>query len=234
MADILKFIKQMTSNVSTPSVMEGKRQIATRLKFIASIAPNEKIDSLNLRIESPSIFTPIKRFLYGDSRNSTLSFFSSTIERTFEVIDAHIHSKNMSDRLFCANIISDLMASVNGLKAFQKTYEDDKLISCEISVLIESIEAKIYAIRSSHPDMFTIKKEFITQMEKQQHEDNRTLNPNERPDRPQTYRILNNDTENKYDKSNEINKLKTDWSGKHTVFDPSLDDISEDDEEKKL
>ena len=55
------------------------------------------------------------------------------------------------------------MGSVNGLKSFQKTYEDDKLISCEISVLIESIEAKIYAVRSTHPDMFTIKREFISQ-----------------------------------------------------------------------
>ena len=185
MADLIKFIKQLTSPSTNNNSMDGKRQVATRLKFIASIAPHEKIDSQNLRIESATLWTPIRRFLYGDSRESTMAFFSSTISRTFEIIDANIHSKSMADRLFCANVITDLMNAVNGLKAFQKTYEDDKLVSCEISVIIESIEAKIISIKETNPEMFTIKNKFLNQIDNQ----DKSFNENERADSKQVYRL---------------------------------------------
>jgi|688.fasta_scaffold792514_1 hypothetical protein len=220
MADLIKFIKQLTSPNTNNNSMDGKRQVATRLKFIASIAPHEKIDSHNLRIESATLWTPIRRFLYGDSRESTLTFFSSTISRTFEIIDANIHSKNMADKLFCANVITDLMSAVNGLKAFQKTYEEDKLVSCEISVIIESIEAKIFSIKETNPDMFTIKDKFITQIDK----NDKSFKENDRADSKQVYRLTT--------PINESNSSSSSVNRK-PVFENSLNFIREDETEEE-
>jgi len=166
MTDFIKLISKFSNSSSNTNIIEGKRQVVTRLKFIASITPNEKIDSQNLRIESSNILTPLKRFFYGDSRQQSMNFFTSTIDRTIEIIDAHIHTKSMSEKIFCANIINDLVLAITGLRAFQKTYESDKLISCEIDVIIETIEAKLYSIKQSNPEMFTIKKQFTDELDK--------------------------------------------------------------------
>ena len=157
---------------SSSSSNDSRRQVLTRLKFIGNISPHEKIDSRSLKIESNSIFTPLKRLLFtGDSRETTLYFFSSTIDRSFEIIAAHLHSKHVSEQIFCANILQDLLRSVNGLRAAQKTYSDDKLIVCELDVLIETISAKLFEIQQNHPQLFTIKDLCVFQFNKEKNKD---------------------------------------------------------------
>lgn len=152
------------SNGMNLNSLESKRMVVTRLKFISSLQPNEKIDTNNLMIESNNIFTPLKRLIYGESRKSTMQFFSTTIDRAMEVINAHLHSKATSDKIFCANVIQDLIGSVNGLRSVQKTYGDDKLLTCELETIIEQIQGFIYGIQESSPDMFTIKDLCVLQL----------------------------------------------------------------------
>jgi len=155
MTDLTSIIRLFTPS-NNSNTADSQRQVLTRLKFISEISPHEKIDSRNLRIESTSIWTPLKRLIFtGDSRETTLHFFTTTIERSCEIIKSNLHSKELKEQIFCANVIKDLIKSVKGLRAVQETYSEDKLIKCEIEVLIEGIVAFIVQIRQTHPDVFT-------------------------------------------------------------------------------
>jgi len=151
MNEFLSMIKMFSTSYNNSNTTQSRRTVITKLKFIGTLQPHEKIDSRNLKIESTSILTPIKRLILGDSRETTIYFFSSTIERSFEIIDA----TKTTDKMFCANMISDLIKSVKGLKAAQKTYNEDKLIICEIDTIIESIQRKIYEIRKEFPEIYS-------------------------------------------------------------------------------
>jgi hypothetical protein len=166
------FSKLLTPSNNNINSAESRRSALTKLKFIGQIKPNEKIDNINIKVEDTSIWTPIKRFMYGDNRKNTLSFFCCTIERVFEIIDANVHSKKISDKIFCANIIQDLIASINGLKSAQQTYTTDKFFICEIDVLIENIQGKIFELQKDYPDLFNIKELCIPLGETKQETDN--------------------------------------------------------------
>ena len=151
------FSKLLTPSNNNINSSESRRSALTKLKFIGQIKPNEKIDNINIKIEDTTVFTPLKRWLYGDNRKNTLTFFNSTIERVFEIIDANVNSKKVSDRIFCSNIINDLVTSLEGLKSAQKTYVSDKFFVCEIDVLIQNIQGKVFELQKDHPDLFNVK-----------------------------------------------------------------------------
>lgn len=179
LSDFVSFLKVFTPGVSPANSNDSRRQVLTRLKFIGRLQPHDKIDSRTLRVESNSIITPLKRlFVTGDSRETTLNFFSSTIDRSFEIIAGHINSKNVSDRIFCANVIQDLIASVKGLRATQGTYADDNYTVCEIDVIVQAVQAKIWEIQQVYPDLFTMKELCMVQIDKEpDDQSNNPINP---------------------------------------------------------
>ena len=133
---------------------ERQREIITQLKFISTFQSGEKIDVKHLRVELNNYFTPFKRLIYGESRDTTLNFLSSTIERSFEILLSNVHSDKKSDRLFCKNMIRDLTAAIQGLKNIQLTYSDDKLFWCNIETIIDAITTKISEVKDIAPALF--------------------------------------------------------------------------------
>ena len=154
MINTLKFI---FSSERSNFLIEQNRDVIIRLKFIGTFQPNEKVDVRNLRIENNTMITPIKRMLFGESRDTTYSFLNSTIERSFEIINAYIRSDKISEKIYCKNILSDMIKAIQGLKNIQKTYRDDKLFYCNIETVIENIESKLSEIREKYPEIFDIK-----------------------------------------------------------------------------
>ncbi len=70
-----------------------------------------------------------------------------------------------------------MIASVKGLRAQQKTYCEDKLIVCELTQLIETVQAKIFEIQQHHPELLTMKDACIVQLigvKDDEHEDDQT------------------------------------------------------------
>jgi len=63
---VLGSIKSLVGNGDTR--LERQREIITRLKFIGTLQPGNKIDVNNLRIETSDIFTSFKRMIYGEGR----------------------------------------------------------------------------------------------------------------------------------------------------------------------
>lgn len=147
-------LKLMFAQDKNSIILERNREIITRLKFISTFQPGEKINTSLLHIESNSIFTPIKRMINGESRSSTLQFISNTIDRSFEIINTLSFSDQLSDKMLCTTIISDMINTIQGLKNIQKTYHSDKLFGCTIDTIIDNIHAKCMELKLKKPDLF--------------------------------------------------------------------------------
>ena len=87
MLQTLKLI--FSSDKSRISIIDGHKDVIVKLKFIGTFQEGEKIDIKNLQIETNNIFTPIKRLIQGDGRETTYSFLNSVIDRSFEIIYAY-------------------------------------------------------------------------------------------------------------------------------------------------
>ena len=150
---VLASIKSLMG--STDTRLERQREIITRLKFVGTLKPGEKIDVNNLRIENNNLFTPLRRMLFGEGRDKTLQLLTHTIERTFEILQSYLHSDKLSEQLLCSKLINDLIKSIIGLKNIQETYKEDKLFVCNVESLIENIEGKLEEIKKTYPSIFT-------------------------------------------------------------------------------
>jgi hypothetical protein len=150
-------LKYVFTNDRRDNMNEYNRDIITRLKFIGTFAPGEKIDIKNLRVESNNIFTPIKRLLQGESRDHTYSFINSTIERSFDIVKSYSTSERVSERLMCKNILEDMIKAIKGLQNIQKTYKDDKLFYCNIETIIENVHSKLSEVKHKDPEIFKLK-----------------------------------------------------------------------------
>jgi hypothetical protein len=145
MLQALKFI--FSQDKSRISVIDSHKDVIVKLKFIGTFQEGEKIDIKNLQIESNNFFTPIKRLLQGDGRETTYAFLNSVIERSFEIIYAYNKSDKVGERLMCKNIIEDMNKAIKGLTNLQKTYKDDKHFYCNIETLIDTINYKIADVK---------------------------------------------------------------------------------------
>ena len=145
------------ATVNDTTKMDRQREIITKLKFIGTFQPGEKIDVNNLRIEDKTLFTPLKRLFFGEGRDKTFNFLSLTIERSIEIIQNYVLSDRISERIYCSNLINDLFKAVVGLKNIQETYREDKMFVCNIDILIENVDAKLTEIKERYPEIMTIK-----------------------------------------------------------------------------
>ena len=150
-------LKYVFTNDRRDNMNEYNRDIITRLKFIGTFSPGEKIDVKNLRVESNNILTPLKRLIQGESRDHTYSFLNSTIERSFDIVKSYSTSERVSERLMCKNILEDMIKAIKGLQNIQKTYKDDKLFYCNIETIIENIHSKLSEVKHKDPEIFKLK-----------------------------------------------------------------------------
>jgi len=164
------------ATVNDTTKMDRQREIITKLKFIGTFQPGEKIDVNNLRIEDKTLFTPLKRLFFGEGRDKTFNFLSLTIERSIEIIQNYVLSDRISERIYCSNLINDLFKAVVGLKNIQETYREDKMFVCNIDILVENVDAKLTEIKERYPEIMTIKPTMYS-IEQQEHPHQNTPAP---------------------------------------------------------
>ena len=133
---------------------EKNLDVLTKLKFISTILPNQKINVQQLKAENNNVFTPLKRMFYGETRSTTLNFITSTVEKSFDIIKVYSSSEKKSEILLCNNITTDLIKCIDGLHNLQKTYKDDNIVVCSITSIIENIKAKLIELKEQSPNIF--------------------------------------------------------------------------------
>lgn len=151
---VIKFFHDSLYTNSKKGTMETIHEVITRLKFIGTIEKGEKVSVRNMTIHQSNMFTSLLRMFYKESRETTLDFLTSTINRAFEIIQLCLSSNKQSDKTMAKNICNDLIKSSVGLINIQNTYEDDRLFLCHIQTLIQSIEVKLNDLKESYPELF--------------------------------------------------------------------------------
>ena len=151
---VIKFFQDSLYTNSKKGNMETIHEVITRLKFIGTIEKGEKVSVRNMTIHQSNMFTSLLRMFYKESRETTLDFLTSTINRAFEIIQLCLSSNKQSDKTMAKNICDDLIKSLIGLINIQSTYEDDRLFLCHVATLIQSIDVKLNDLKDSFPELF--------------------------------------------------------------------------------
>ena len=133
------------------TTFDRNKDIITNLKFIGTIQKGEKIDVKNSKIEENNLFTPLRRMLMGESRETTFQFINTTIDRSFEIINSYVFSEKLSEKKFVTNVVLDLYKTIAGLKNIQTTYSDDKNFYCKVEIILEDINSKLNEFEDRHP-----------------------------------------------------------------------------------
>jgi hypothetical protein len=123
-------------------------EIISRLKFIGKIQKDEKINVKYLYVQPDNILTRISRTIVApDNRNNTCNFITSTIKRSFDILNLHLNNNRPFDKVYCYNLITDLRKAEEGLQNLIKTYKEDKMFACKIETIIEEIRARLEDIK---------------------------------------------------------------------------------------
>ena len=130
--------------------MESVQDIMTKVKFIASVRRNEKINVKQMTVQMNSMWTIITRLWHQENRAHTLAFLVNTIQRAFEVMQNHIESKKHSEMLFCQHLAADLQACIPALQNLRYTYSHDRIFACSLHTLQEMMVARMGEL-SKHP-----------------------------------------------------------------------------------
>jgi hypothetical protein len=156
---IIKFLYTNIYGDSKRGSMETTHEVITRLKFIGLIKKGEKISVKSLSVHQTSLFTSLYRMFNQESRESTLDFLTSTVNRAFEIIQLCISSNKSSDKTICKNLCEDLVNTLTGLVNLQTTYGEDRLFWCHIQTLIQAIQVKLSELRDTNPEFFQTESE---------------------------------------------------------------------------
>ena len=151
---IIKFLYSNLYGDSKKGTMETTHEVITRLKFIGLIKKGEKINVKTLSVNQTNLITSFWRMFNQESRETTLDFLTSTVNRVFEIIQLCMVSNKPSDHTLCKNLIEDLIKSSFGLINLQTTYSEDRLFWCHIQTLIQAIDVKLKDLKETNKDLF--------------------------------------------------------------------------------
>ena len=130
--------------------------VMTKLKFIGTIKPKEKLDVKHLTIQKDTYWNSFWRMINQESWENTIEFFDSTYTDAFTHLGTLISKtpKKHTDQILCQNIIHDIRSSIIGIRNAQTTYWYDRLIVCRLQTLIDMTTLNLTRLQDMHPDLF--------------------------------------------------------------------------------
>jgi hypothetical protein len=133
---------------------EKHEEISTKLKWIAKIGKNQKINTSTRQIDDDTAGTSIARTWnhwigsQGVTRDEAITFISDTIIESFSLLITHKDTDNVYDRETCDNIRSAIESARHGIENLKATYSDDSNIEARIETIIENINTKLKNLES--------------------------------------------------------------------------------------
>ena len=118
------------------------QDLLTELRILGSITENDRITTNHsikprIRIQKPSIFRSINRFLNSESRNNNIIFLQSLMQAVIEKYNGAVSQDNKS---LITRLKSETISAIKGIKKLQTTYEDDLQFQACTEVLIETLQ----------------------------------------------------------------------------------------------
>ena len=125
---------------------EGPAQdVISRLKFISTIKPGEKIDVASLSVQADTVLGRLYRTVLarGESRTATLEFVRQTLGEAFELAQAQAVHEDAYVRRLGAMVFTAIVAAKAGIQGLSETYKDDRMFVSRIETLVGTLDAKI-------------------------------------------------------------------------------------------
>lgn len=121
------------------------QDVISRLKFISTIKPGEKIDVASLSVQTDTLVGRLYRSILarGESRSATLEFIRQTLGEAFDLASAYAVREDAFNRKIGQMIITALSAAKSGIMGLTETYKDDRMFVSRVEILVGTLEAKI-------------------------------------------------------------------------------------------
>jgi len=121
------------------------QDIISKLKFISTIKPGEKIDVASLSVQTDSLMGRIYRTILarGESRAASLEFIRQTLGEAFDLASAYAGREDPFNRKIGQMILAALLAAKSGIIGLSETYKDDRMFVSRVEILVGTLEARI-------------------------------------------------------------------------------------------
>ena len=143
--------------------------IIVNLKVISQIPRNRRLRMTTkgfFTLEDDHILVPVKRLIYGDSREKLIRDINFLLAEVYSQIKLLISSKHLEaeedteeKRLTLAQIAGihrDLERSITGFENLKSTYESDKLMFGELELIIDKIRSHMTEVELKVPGVAEI------------------------------------------------------------------------------
>ncbi len=135
------------------------------LKIISKLEENDKLITTDklLKIDKPTIFQGVHRWMSNESRSNTLEVLNQIYENSFDITDillnkekeATENKKELEDsnsQIFQKFII-EFTNSLTGIDNLKKTYKDDILVLSQLDMISNKLNSRLEKMN----DIFKIK-----------------------------------------------------------------------------
>ena len=130
-------------------------EIISKLKFLSKVQKCEKINVNGLFVQLDGLKTTVSRTIWNpDSRQNTLTFVESTINKSCTLIDLYLRSEKSSEVQMGKNILKDLNDSKVGIANLKHTYSEDVMFCSKIDTFLQIIDAKIVELKGKYYILF--------------------------------------------------------------------------------
>jgi len=127
------------------------QDIISKLKFISTLKPGEKIDVASLSIQPDTLASRLYRTILarGESRMGTLEFIRQTLGEAFDIISTYSNKDDIFNNKINQMLTTALTSAKIGIAGLTETYKDDRMFISRIETLVGTLNAKIIEISNS-------------------------------------------------------------------------------------
>ena len=140
----------MSSESSMKSfVIDGSehsvQDVISRLRFIATLKPGEKIDVATLSVQEDGLRGRIYRSIVarGESRQATLDFIRQALGEAFDLVATYIKREDDFSKKIGQMVIEALALAKKGIESLKETYKDDRMYVSRVETLVGTLDAKV-------------------------------------------------------------------------------------------
>jgi hypothetical protein len=134
---------------------QSAEEVMAQLKFLSKVEPHEKINTKTLTLCEENVFSKFQRYMNGESRQSTLEFIKDLLSQAVEMCFLYMQKDN--ERKHTAGEYSKKMASLmletlegsrKGIKNIALTYQDDRMFTSKLDIILKTMDINIERIYS--------------------------------------------------------------------------------------
>jgi hypothetical protein len=123
-------------------------EVCSRLNLLALIKPGDKLDPVNMRIQTDWWFTKLTRTYYHTDRNRTrtLDVLTKLFNDAMDLIVKYYHSPDtypLGDL-----IVENIVKARKGVDNMKQTYEDDSTFLSKLTTILSLIDVRFEKIKN--------------------------------------------------------------------------------------